>query len=349
MITVYLPSTVGVVNALLGDLVDAEFLDLNLAVGLGSSSDGGKGSLRHNGGSRAVGVLLGQLGQLLGNLDDIVSAPRVALGVGTSLRLVTESVIRVGQNGVELVLEELRDEGGRKRQHENLVLRGGLFTESLDGGNTHGQVVTANVVDLSLLDERPDVRLLQMLDLVLVGRSKVGAHATVVAGDDDTTLASGLDIVDPVFGVDTSLGACLLEDIGVLVFSDTANVESRVVGENVLPMRLTLADTKDHEFLAYLGTTSGVLSSTTGNQLGVMVLQQFLVETHMLVLGQDGIVVLQAILLQESSITIKSKVSSMILQLVHIRKIIHTQHPGYLYRREAHVLAKRARGLNVYQ
>ena len=95
-------------------------------------------------------------------------------------------------------------------------------------------MVSTNVVDLSLLDQRPDLRLLQVLGLVLVSGSKVSAHAAVVAGDDDTALAGGLNIVDTVFGVDTSLGASVLEEIGVFVLSNAANVDDRVVGENVL-------------------------------------------------------------------------------------------------------------------
>lgn len=95
-------------------------------------------------------------------------------------------------------------------------------------------MVTTNIVELGLLNERPDVRLLEMLNLVLVSGSKVGAHAAVVAGDDDTALASGLDIVDAVFRVDTGLLAGLREDISVLVATDAADVKSRVLRKNVL-------------------------------------------------------------------------------------------------------------------
>ena len=37
----YSPSTVGVSNAVLGDLVDGEFPDLNFTIGLDRSRDGG--------------------------------------------------------------------------------------------------------------------------------------------------------------------------------------------------------------------------------------------------------------------------------------------------------------------
>lgn len=176
----------------------------------------------------------------------------MALGVRTSLGLVAESVVGVGENSVKLVLEELRDERSRERKHEGLfytisniqetskkkntylVRRSSLLSKSQDGRNRDRQVVTTNIVDLSLLNLRPDLRQLQVLELVLVGGSKVGAHAAVVAGNDDTTLAGGLDIVDTVLRLDTGLGAGLLEEIGVLVFANAANVDDRVVGEHVL-------------------------------------------------------------------------------------------------------------------
>jgi hypothetical protein len=95
-------------------------------------------------------------------------------------------------------------------------------------------VVTTNIVELGLLNERPDLGLLKMFNFVLVGGSKVSAHAAVVAGDNDTALSSGLSIVDAVFGVDTSLLAGLLKDLSVLVLADAADVQSRVLGQNVL-------------------------------------------------------------------------------------------------------------------
>ena len=252
----YSPSTVGVSNAVLGDLVDGELLDLNFTIGLDRSRDGGQGSLGDNSNPWAAGVLLGQLSQLLGDFDDIVGTPAVALGVGTSLSFVAESVVRVGQNSVELFLEELRNERSGEGKHEDLylvnmisiaqknldqktrntylVLRCGLFSEGQDSGNGDRQVVTTNVVNLGLLNQRPDVRLLQVLGLVLVSRSKVSAHAAVVAGDDDTALAGGLDIVDTVFRVNTSLVTGLLKRVGILVLADAANVNDRVIGEHVL-------------------------------------------------------------------------------------------------------------------
>lgn len=214
--------------------MNRELLDLSITVAGGDSNDGRLKTLGDDHSTGTLGVLLGQHSQLLGNLDDVVGAPLVASRVGTSLSLVAAGVVGVRKNAVQLVLEELGDEGGREVQHEDLVLGGSLLSESQDGGNADCQVVTTHVVDLSLLDERPDVGLLQVVELVLVGSGKVGAHAAVVAGDDDTALAGGLSIVDTVLGVDTSLLAGLLQDLAVLVVADAANVDDGVVREQVL-------------------------------------------------------------------------------------------------------------------
>lgn len=167
-------------------------------------------------------------------------------------------------------------------------------------------MVATNIVELSLLDERPNVRLLKVLDLVLVGGGKVSAHAAVVAGDDDTALASGLDIVDAVLSVYTGLGAGVLEGISILVLADASDVKSRVLGKDVLEVNISVISSESvtGEWWGknYLSTTSSVLSSTTSNQFGI-VFEQLLIEAHVLVLSQDSIIGFETILLQESVIT----------------------------------------------
>jgi hypothetical protein len=54
---------------------------------------------------------------------------------------------------------------------------------------------------------------------------------------------------------------------------------------------------------AYLSTTSSVLGSTTGNQLSILG-HKLLIETHVLLLGEDGIVVLETVLLEKGGITL---------------------------------------------
>lgn len=116
----HLPSTVGVVDGILGDLVDGELLDFDGTAGRASGSDSGQSALGHDSNPRAVGVLLGELGQLLSNLDNVGCAPLVALSVSKGLSLVAECVVSVREDAVELVLEELRNERRGERKHENL-------------------------------------------------------------------------------------------------------------------------------------------------------------------------------------------------------------------------------------
>jgi hypothetical protein len=115
-----------------------------------------------------------------------------------------------------------------------LVVCGSLFSKSQNSRHRDSQVVSTDVVDLGLLNKSPDMGLLKVLNLVFVGSSKVGDHATVVASDDNTTFSGGLDLVDAVFSVDTGLFAGLFKDVGVLVFADAANVHDGVFGEHVL-------------------------------------------------------------------------------------------------------------------
>lgn len=100
--------------------MNLELLDLDGAVGGGNTDNGRKSTLGDDSDAGALGVLLGQQGELLGDLNDVLSAPLVAGGISTSLGLVTESVVGVGEDAVELLLEELGNEGSRQREHEDL-------------------------------------------------------------------------------------------------------------------------------------------------------------------------------------------------------------------------------------
>lgn len=115
-----------------------------------------------------------------------------------------------------------------------LVLGSCLFSKGQDSRHTDSQMESTDIVDLGLLNQGPDVRLLQVVKLVLVGRSKVGDQATVVASDDRTALSSRLGVVDTVFSVDTSLLAGVSEDVGVLVAANTADVKDGVLRKDVL-------------------------------------------------------------------------------------------------------------------
>lgn len=55
---------------------------------------------------------------------------------------------------------------------------------------------------------------------------------------------------------------------------------------------------------SYLSTTSGVLSSTSGNQFRIAVLDEVLIEAHVLLFGQNRVIGLHAILLKHCRISI---------------------------------------------
>ena len=167
-----------------------------------------------------------------------------------------------------------------------LVIGGSLLSKRLDGWYADSQVEATNVVNLGVLDLLPDVVLLQMLDLVVVGSSEVGAHGAVVASDDNTAAAGGRLLVVEVLGLDTSICRDLLKSLTVLVLANAADVYDRLGLEDVR------------------STPGSVLGGTASNEDGVVVLEQVLVQSHVLLwVGEDGIVVLQAILFKKSLVT----------------------------------------------
>ena len=292
---------VGVVDLLLGDLVHRVLLDLVLAL---DGDDGGLGALRDDGHALALRVLLGQVRQCLGNLLDVLGAQLVGVGVGLGLGLVADHVVPVGGGLVERGLEELADEGSGEGQDEGLVRGGGLLGKLLDGRRADwtawlaiaeargggrskltGEVVAANIVGLGVLDERPDIRALQVLQVIVVGSAQLGAHAAVVASDDDGATAGGLLGVDAILDAQTGLPDGFVEDTGILVVAGTAQVDNAVFGEYVL------------------GTAGRVLGGAAGDQLGIKVVEEVLEDALVLGLGQDGIVGLETVLLEQGVVS----------------------------------------------
>lgn len=254
------------------------------ALALGSN-DGWEGTLGNDGNSLPLGVLLWQIGQVLGNLSDVGGLETVALGIGQSLSLVTDDDVPVWGALVKGVLEELADEWGGEGDDEGLVVLCGLLSDGLDGLRADGEVVTADVDGLGVLNQAPDLGSLQVLNLVVVGSSEISAHATVVAGDDDTATSGWVVSIDAILNTETGLLVGLLESSGVLVVADAANVNNRLLGENVLC------------------ATGSVLGSATSDELGIEVVEEVLVKTEMLLFGKNSIVLLQTVLVKESLVS----------------------------------------------
>jgi hypothetical protein len=123
-----------------------------------------------------------------------------------------------------------------------------------------GEVVAANIIRLSVLDKSPDIGALEMLQIVVVGGTQVGAHAAVVAGDDDAAATRGDLGINTVLDTQTGLLAGIAKDRGVLVIASTTEVDNAVRREQVL------------------GTAGGVLGSAAGNQLGIVVVEEVLID-----------------------------------------------------------------------
>ena len=152
------------------------------------------------------------------------------LGVSGGLGLVRNQDIDVRHDLVETFLEELSNERRRQVQNERLVLGGRLLSQSQNGLNGDSQMVAADVEELCVLDLLPDLGLLQMVHLVQIRGSEVGAQRTVVARDDDTTAAGGGLLIIAVFGLDAGFGADVFELLAILVAANAANVCGRVRG-----------------------------------------------------------------------------------------------------------------------
>lgn len=111
--------TGGVGDLGLVDLVDGESLDLILAL---DSDNGGLGTLGDDGDTLALLVLLGKVGEVLGDGGNVGGLQVVGLGVGSGLGLVTDNVVPVGSGLVELLLEELRNERCVQGESEGLFV-----------------------------------------------------------------------------------------------------------------------------------------------------------------------------------------------------------------------------------
>lgn len=115
-----LPSTVSVVDLVLANGVDGDLLDLDLAALLCGDSDGGLGALCEDDGPGPLCVLLGAVGNGLGDLLDVLGVDVVRLGEGSGLSLVADEDVDIREDLVERVLEELCDERSGQVEDEGL-------------------------------------------------------------------------------------------------------------------------------------------------------------------------------------------------------------------------------------
>lgn len=271
-------STIGITDSLLVDSMHW--------VGLGalalSGDNSWQSSLCDDSNSLLLGVDLGQVGQVLGNLSDVLGLKAVALSVCQGLSFIANDNIPVWGTLVQWLLEELADKWCGQGDNEGLVVLCGLLSHGHDGLRADSEVITANIDGLSVLDQAPDLWFLQVLNLVVVGSSEVGAHASVVTSDNDTATASWVLSINTVLDTKSSLLVGIFQGRSVLVVAHAADVDNGVFWEHVLR------------------ATSSVLCRTASNKLCVEVVEEVFVEAKMLLFGQNSIVLLQSILVQKS-------------------------------------------------
>ena len=142
-------------------------------------------------------------------------------------------------------------------------------------------MVASDVVDLGVLHEGPDLGLLQVVEVIVVGGAEVGAERAVVAGDDDAAAARGVLVVDAVLDAEAGGLDGVAQDGGVLVVADAAEVDDAVGGQEVL------------------GAAGRVLGGAAGDELGVVVVEEVLVDAELVGFGEDGVVCLEGVLVEQ--------------------------------------------------
>lgn len=163
-------------------------------------------------------------------------------------------------------------------------------------------MVATNVIDIGVLDELPDLGLLKVIKGVMVGSTQVGAETSVVASDDNTAATSLLGRLDTVLDTEASGVDSVLHNGGVLVIASAAEVDDAVGGQDVL------------------GTTGRVLSGTTSDELGLVVVQKVFVQRQVLLFSENGVISLEAILVKQSLVTDGLDVCEMRRTIMLVKK-----------------------------
>lgn len=120
-----------------------------------------------------------------------------------------------------------------------------------------------------------------MFNLILIRRRQMRAHGAMVAGDHHATSPRRLLLIDPVLDVNALLLASLTQSVGVLVFAYAADVPDGVGGQHVR------------------GATCSVLGTAASDEFCIAVLEQVVIEGHVLGFGEDGVVDFEVVLLEQ--------------------------------------------------
>ena len=227
---------------------------------------------------------LGHLGDLHGDLRDVLGGPALRLGEGDRLGLVTEEHVDVREHVHHRLLERghLHEERRGEVEHVALAVLRGVLGHLKHGVGGHGEEEAGGVEEARVLHELPVLGLLEVLNLVVVGRVDRGDEGALAAVDEDAAGAGGGGLVDHVVGVDAVGGAKLLHILGVAILADASHVGGGI-GDLEHPLR----------------DADGVLGGAAGDVLHLELLAHVLVHGRVLLLGEDGVVELDAVLVEE--------------------------------------------------
>jgi len=117
-----------------------------------------------------------------------------------------------------------------------------------------------------------------------------------VPRNNNTTSAGGDFGIHTVFDAETGYLHGIVQDSGILVVTGATKVNDTVGREDVL------------------GASGSILGSTSRNKLGVVVVKEVVVDSQVLGGSQDGVVRLEAVLLQKGLITDRLDVEKGIFQ-----------------------------------
>mmetsp|Transcript_40377 Transcript_40377/g.48953 ORF Transcript_40377/g.48953 Transcript_40377/m.48953 type:complete len:391 (-) Transcript_40377:49-1221(-) len=270
-------STVGVDEVLLCERDDG--VQRHLAV-LGD--DGGVRALGEDNGAAARAVLLWQLGDLERNLRHVAGLPAGHLRICDGLGLVTEEEVDIGKHVLHGGPEgrHLHDEGGGEVHGVDFGLCARVLGHLQHGVWGHRQEEPCGVVELGVLHDLPVLRLLQMVNLVVVGRREVGAQGALAPEHADTAGTSGIGGLHEV-RVHALLGALALHRLAVVVTTDATHVGSSSLGHEH-PLR----------------DADAVKGGAAGDELNVGASAHFLVDREVLLLSKDSVVHLETPLVE---------------------------------------------------
>mmetsp|Transcript_5723 Transcript_5723/g.10107 ORF Transcript_5723/g.10107 Transcript_5723/m.10107 type:complete len:286 (-) Transcript_5723:139-996(-) len=256
--------TVGIDKQFLGQWVYSILRHLALA-----SNDGGFGSLGKNDGTGPAGILLGEGSNLEGDFFQIVSEA-MFLAIGFRLALIAKQVIGIFNGSGDLVTEKVNDERGRQVEAKGFVVGYRVISDRDQGLDRDGQEETGNVIDLCGFVNFLGLWCLQMRGLEIVGGSQVGNEGTFPSLHQDGTRSSGRGFVHHVMGEDAIGRGTLREGRSKLILSNTSHV-GRLVGLSIRSREHPLRD------------PNGILRRSTSNVLGLVIVDQILIEGHVLV------------------------------------------------------------------